>query len=304
LYEAYCHPQADEKAAAAYLDDMIAETMRRFNAMFPGAAAGTGVIFGNFNQIPILSLESDPAVDFKYYLDMQVNLVANSPDCAGLATIGYWGTYYGDEELARWSFLLMRHYAVEGRKDMLSARYGFKYKPGFVANGDFSDGLKGWTLAPAAAGAIRAQTIAGYGKNCQGRWGAGKAGDTVCAMTRQAGRPNRIQQTAEGLVVGKLYCLQFVTADRKNVVGKKFNPRRYGLAAKLDGAQIVPEKSFVHVDRRHGGRYDHNDNVGQINLNRIVFRATSPTLVVAFDDADASPGEELILNFVQLKPYF
>jgi len=303
LFEAYCHPQADEKAAAAYLDDMIAETMRRFNTMLPGAAAGTGIIFGNFNQIPIISLEHDPAVDFKYFLDMQVNLIANSPDFAGLATTGYWGTYYGDEELARWSFLLMRHYAVEGRRDMLSARYGFKYAPGFLANGDFADGLNGWTLAPAAAGSIRANTVAGYGKNSQGRWGAGKAGDTVCVLARQPGEPNHMQQAARGLTVGKAYCLQFVTADRKDVLAKKSNPRHYGIAAELEGAEILAAKSFVHVDRRAGGRYSHNDNVGKINLNRIVFRAKSPTLVVRFNDAAAQPGEELMINFIQLKPY-
>jgi hypothetical protein len=303
LFEAYCHPQADEKAAAAYLDDMIGETMRRFNATFPGAAAGTGIIFGNFNQIPIISLEHDPAVDFKYFLDMQVNLVANSADFAGLATTGYWGTYYGDEELARWSFLLMRHYAVEGQKGMLSARYGFKYAPGHLTNGDFADGLKGWTLAPTGAGSIRAETMPGYGKNSQGRWGAGKAGDTVCVFARQAGQPNRMRQTASGLTVGKAYSLQFVTADRKDVVGKKFNPRRYGIAAELKGAEILPDKSFIHIDRRGGGRYAHNDNVAKINLNRVIFRAKSSTQVISFNDAGASPGEELLINFIQLKPY-
>ena len=303
LFEAYCHPQADEKAAAAYLDDMIGETMRRFNATFPGAAAGTGIIFGNFNQIPIISLEYDPAVDFKYYLDMQVNLIANSPDFAALATTGYWGTYYGDEELARWSFMLMRHYAVEGHRDMLSAHYGFKYNPGFLANGDFADGLNGWTLMPAATDSIRANTIAGYGKNSQGRWGGGKVGDTVCVLTRHTGQPNRISQTAQGLTVGKAYCLQFVTADRKDVVGKKFNPRRYGIAAELEGAEILSDKSFVHIDRRSGGRYAYNDNVAKINLNRVIFRAKSPTPVITFNDADANPGEELIINFIQLKPY-
>lgn len=303
LFEAYCHPQGDEKAAAAYLDDMIGETMRRFNAMFPGAAAGTGIIFGNFNQIPIISLEHNPSVDFKYFLDMQVHLIANRPEFASLATTGYWGTYYGDEEMVRWSFLLMRHYAVEGHKDMLSARHGFRYQPGFLANGDFADGLKGWTLAPAAPGSIRADAIAGYGKNSQGRWGGGAAGDTVCVLTRQAGQPNRISQTARGLTVGKAYCLQFVTADRKDVVGKKFNPRRYGIAAELDGVEILPHKSFVHVDRRDGGRYARDGNVAKINLNRIVFRARFPTQVIAFHDAGASPGEELLINFIQLKPY-
>lgn len=303
LFEAYCHPQADESAAAAYLDNMIGETMRRFNAFFPGAAAGTGIIFGNFNQIPIISLEHNPAVDFKYFLDMQVNLVANGPDFKNLATVGYWGTYYGDEELARWSFLLMRHYAVEGRKEMLSQRYGFTYAPGFLADGDFAEGLKGWTVSPAAAGSVRAETLPGYGKNSQGRWGGGKAGDTVCVMVRQSAATNRVGQTAQGLTVGKAYCLQFVTADRAAVTGKKPAPRRYGIDVELDGAERIDAKSFVHIDRRKGGRYEHNDNVGQINLHRIVFRATSPRLAVTFSDAAAHPGEELMLNFVQLKPY-
>ena len=303
LFEAYCHPQADEKAAAAYLDNMIGETMRRFNAFFPNAAAGTGIIFGNFNQIPVISLEHNPAVDFKYFLDMQVNLVANSPDFKDLATVGYWGTYYGDEEMARWSFKLMRHYAVEGNKEMLSARYGFTYAPGFLANGDFADGLKGWTLSPAAEGALRADTIAGYGKNSQGRWGGGSAGDTVCVMTRQPAATNRISQTVQGMKVGKAYCLQFVTADRSDVLGRKANSRRYGIDVELDGVERIADKSSVHIDKRQGGgRYAHNDNVGKINLNRIVFRATSPTQVVAFNDSKAKPGEELAINFIQLKP--
>ncbi|NLY01309.1 MAG: hypothetical protein GXY83_34900, partial [Rhodopirellula sp.] len=303
LFEAYCHPQDNEQAAAAYLDDMIGETIRRFNAFFPGAAAGTGIIFGNFNQIPIISLEHNPAVDFKYFLDMQVNLIANSPDFKDLATTGYWGTYYGDEELVRWSFKLMRHYAVEGNKEMLSTRYGFKYSPGFLVNGDFADGLNGWTASPAAEGSLRTHAIVGYGKNSQGRWGGGSAGDTVCVMTRTADKPNRISQTANGLEVGRAYCLQFVTADLKDVTGKRYNPRRYGIHAELEGAEILADKGFVHVDRRNQGRYKDNHDVAKVNLNRIVFRAKSPAQVIAFNDEEAAPGEELIINFIQLKPY-
>jgi len=303
LFEAYCHPQPDEKTAAAYLDNMIGETMRRFNVFFPNATAGTGIIFGNFNQIPIISLEHDPSVDFKYFLDMQVNLIANSPDFKDLATTGYWGTYYGDEELARWSFKLMRHYAVEGNRNMLSAHYGFTYNPGLLSNGDFNDGLKSWTLLPAVEGSIRTNTIAGYGKNSQGRWGAGSAGDTVCVMIRHPAATNRISQTARGLKTGKAYCLQFVTADRNDILEKKYNPRRYGIEAEIPGTEMLADKSFVHIDRRKGGRYEHNNNVAKINLNRIVFRASSPTQVITFNDAKAEPGEELVINFIQLKPY-
>lgn len=303
IFEAYCHPQADEKTAAAYLDGMVTETMRRFNAYFPHAAAGSGIIFGNFNQIPIISLEHDPAVDFKYFLDMQVNLVANDPEFADLAVTGYWGTYYGDEELARWSFLLMRHYAVEGRKDMLSAQYGFRYSPGFIANPDFADGLTGWETAPAAEGSVKAETIPGFGKKSEGRWGGGSAGDSVCLMVRGADQPNRISQTVQGLEVGKVYSLQFVTADRKDVAEQKYNPRQYGIDVELAGAEILPERSFVHIDRRNSGKWKGNGDVAKINLHRIVFRATQSTLPVVFTDAAATPGEELVLNFVQLKPY-
>ncbi len=304
LFEAYCHPQKDEQAAAGYLDGMIGETMRRFNTYFPNAAAGTGIIFGNFNQIPIISLEHDPAVDFKYFLDMQVNLIANSPDFKDLATTGYWGTYYGDEEMVRWSFKLMRHYAVEGRKDMLSTRYGFTYKPELVKNPDFAEGLNGWTTSPAAADSVRPQTISGYGKNSQGRWGAGSAGDTVCVMARQSDRPNRISQTASGLEVGRAYCLQFVTAALKDATGKQPEPRQYGIDVELDGVEILPEKSFVHVDRRGRDRAKGGNSAARINLHRVVFRAKSPTQRIAFHDERALPGEELMINFIQLKPYF
>lgn len=304
LFEAYCHPQASEKEASAYLDDMIGETMRRFNTFFPNAAAGTGIIFGNFNQIPIISLEHNPEVDFKYFLDMQVNLVANHPDFKNLATVGYWGTYYGDEELARWSFKLMRHYAVEGRKEMLSGRYGFTYAPGFLKNCDFVDGLKGWSLAPAAEGSIHAETIEGYGKKSQGRWGARQAGDTLCVMTRQPTAANRISQRVRGLKIGTAYSLQFVTTDCTDVVEKKHNPRQYGIEVALEGIQRIAAKSFVHIDRRKSAPGSDKDNLGKVNLHRIVFRATSPELNIVFNDEKAVPGEALGINFIQLKPYF
>ncbi|NUP99641.1 MAG: hypothetical protein HUU35_07290, partial [Armatimonadetes bacterium] len=303
LYEAYCHPQDDEATARAYLDNFVTDTMRALKRFYPGVEAGTGIIFGNFNQMPIISLEHNPAVDFKYFLDMQVNLIANHPEFANLATTGYWGTYYGDEELARWSFLLMRHYVVEGRKEMLSERYGFRYLPGFVTNPDFAQGLTGWEVKPAAPESIQTATLPGYGQAVQGRWGGAGAGDKVCVMVRQAGAANQVAQRVRGLEVGKAYVLQFVTANRRDLADPKHTPGRHGLDVVLEGANLLPERGYVHIDRRKEARGRAPEQVGQINLHRVVFRATTAEQSIVFTDQAAAPGDELVLNFVQLKPY-
>ena len=245
LFEAYCHPQADEPAAAAYLDGMIGETMRRFNAFFPNAAAGTGIIFGNFNQIPIISLEHDPAVDFKYFLDMQVNLVANSPDFKDLATIGYWGTYYGDEELVRWSFQLMRHYAVEGNRDLLSARYGFHYNPGLLVNGDFADGTEGLDRVAGRRGlhphrhdrrgTARPARAAGAPAPRETRsasWSARRASPTGSA------KPPRASQAGQGLLPAVRHG-RLQGCDREELQPAPLRHR-----AELDGAEILPRQEL------------------------------------------------------------
>ncbi|MGI5924188.1 MAG: hypothetical protein ACOX9E_09610 [Lentisphaeria bacterium] len=305
LFEAYCHSRPDEQDARDYLQSRMVDTMDCFKQFFPNAAAGTGMILGNFNQIPIISLDVNPEVDYKYYLDMQVNLLANHPSFRDLATTGYWGSYYDDEELYRWSFALMRHYCVEGHTGMLSEQYGYRYQPGHLRNGDFNRGLEAWQLSPAAADAIQAASFPGYGKNSQARWGAGGGvGDMFCLFKRREGQASSISQTATGLVPGSIYTLQFVTADYQDMQQKRFQPRRHGLTAQLgDGAELLPEQSYVFVDRRNSARKK-DDGHARINLHHLRFRAIAESVAVSFSDADAAPGEELALNYIMLKPYF
>jgi len=71
----------------------------------------------------------------------------------------------------------------------------------------------------------------------------------------------------------------------------------------LEGADVLAGKSFVHIDRRKKHHGATAETLAKINLHRIVFRAGSPSRDVVFSDARAKPGEELVLNFVQLKPY-
>ena len=303
IFEAYCHSRPSEEDAVSYLNDRVVDTMERFNEYFPDAILGSGMLFGNFNQIPIISLDVNPEVDFKYYLDMQLNLVATNPAFRDLAVTGYWGSYYDDEELYRWSFRLLRHYCVEGNTEMLSKAYGYVYSPGHLRNCDFVDGLTHWAADPPDT--LRADRFAGYGKGSQRRWGApGGTGDTFCVFARGAGRASTLTQTARGLSPGKVYTLQFVTADYKDMVAGKIAPRQLGLDAVLGpGAEIIPERSYVFVDRRNYGRKK-NDGKVRVNLNHVRFRATAPSFTVTFTDAKATPGTEIALNYVMLKPYF
>ncbi len=83
-------------------------------------------------------------------------------------------------------------------------------------------------------------------------------------------------------------------------------PKQFGLNAVLDaGAEVIPEKSYVYVNRRNSGRKK-DDGLARVNLHHIRFRAAAPsvTVTVTFTDAEAEPGTEIALNYIMLKPYF
>ena len=308
LFEMYCRtPGVDEKEAWAHLKRYVSGTLDTYRAWHPLSVASAGAIFGNFNQMPILSLAHHPEVDYKYYLDMQLNLAANDPSCRDLGAVGYWGCNYADDEMKRWSFALMRHYVVEGHTNMLSKAYGYRYRPGHLVDGDFSDGHAGRVTLPwCTAGNVRVDSHPEFARRSQCRWGGnGGVGDTFAVLTREKGAPASLSQTAKGLVPGRTYCLQFSTFDVKDVKTNRIAPRRFGIDARLgSGVEVRNDLSWVHVDRRKKGRYDFNNDVARVNLHHIVFTAHAAETEIAFDNAAAKVGEELGINAVALNPYF
>ncbi|MCC7493212.1 MAG: hypothetical protein IT204_12720 [Fimbriimonadaceae bacterium] len=303
LFEIYCASRRDEQDATNYLTGRLDDTMLRLAEYFPNAAAGSAMILGNFNQIPIISLDVDPAVDYKVYLDLQLQRIATQPPFRDLAMTGYWGSYYDDEELYRWSMALLRHYCIEGQTTLLSQRYGYRYNPGHLRNGDFADGLQGWTASPAAA--VRPDQLAGYGANSQRRWGAtGRIGDTFAVLQRGADQPSTLAQTATGLTPGQVYTLQFVTVDHPDLVARRVAPQEHRLRAEFGpGAELLPAQSYVHVDRRTTGA-EAAAGWARVNLHHLRFRATAATCQITFTDATAAPGTATALNYVMLKPYY
>ena len=307
LFEAYCHARPNEKDAEDYLRQKLNDTMQAFTNFYPNAAEHSGMLLGNFNQIPVISLDLNPEVDYKYYLDMQLNIIANHPDFANLNTVGYWGSYYDDEELYRWSFKLLRHYAVEGRTDMLSKqpKYNYTYNPGLLVNCDFLDGLNGWTVDAASEKSVKIVKMdADFLRSSQGRWGAGTQGMDLCVLKREEGKPNTLTQVAKGLVPGRTYTLQFITVDYDDQLAHKYNPYKLPLKATLGkGVKILPEKSYVYVDNRKTERVK-NAKGARVNLNHIRFIAEAETVTVTFSDEAAKPGKQYGFNYVMMKPYY
>ena len=302
LFEAYCRTKETEDEARSYLESYITDTIKRYRATYPLAVASACIALGNFNQVPILSLAHHPEVDYKYYLDMQLNMIANDPAFDGLGSVGYWGSYYADEELHRWSFALMRHYVVEGRTEMLSAKHGFSYRPDHISNGDFRATLDPWRTG----GNVRADSFENFASSSENRWGGnGGVGDTFATLVREKGAPSSLRQTAKGLVPGRMYRLRYTAFDVKDVKAKRIAPRKFGITASVgDGAKVDPALTWTHVDRRVKGRYGNNNNCARVNLGQIVFTATAPETEISFSNEAAAEGEELGVHYVSLTPYY
>jgi hypothetical protein len=304
MFEAYGETRPTEAEAAAYLDDFFVGTLKAYKRCLPDAQRhmiyGIGI---HANMLDITQF-AHPQVDPKYFLDMQLNLIANHPEFQGLYGLCTYTSGHADEETVRWMGQLLRHYALEGRRDMLSAEYGLRYLPGHLANGDFDQGTEGWTCAAAEQGSLYAGYHKGYGK-LQKRWTLGGqllgAGDHFLVMKHSEKGPNRISHPVKNLLPGKLYALQFVVADLANLPVAKTPTVQYPLRALLDDVQVVPDSSYVYLDKRRVAC--------GANLQTIVFRANSSSSTLTLSDwasdrdAGGPAGQELIVNFVRLKPY-
>lgn len=300
--EHYCSTRETEEEARQTLRHYVGSTFATYRKIAPEAMGSLGLVYGNFNQVPILSKAHHPEVDYKYYLDMQMNFAANDPLFADIGLIGYWGSYYADEELHRWSFALTRHYVVEGNTNMLSEAYGFRYRPDHLFNGDFRGTLEPWRTE----GKVRADSHMGFASKSQNRWGGSNGvGDTFAVLVREEGAAASISQKIKGLSPGKKYCLQFAAFDVKDVKAHRVAPRHFGVSAKLSsGAEIDEKRSWLHVDKRIKGRYAINNGVARINLHHIVFTARAGEVDLVIDNSAAKPGEELGVNYVSLNPYY
>ncbi|MGI6355692.1 MAG: hypothetical protein GX937_05805 [Lentisphaerae bacterium] len=249
-----------------------------------------------------------PEVDIKYFFDRFYHMLANAPEFDGLYGLGCYNSAHIDEETMRWVARLMRHYAVEGRRDLLSDQYGFRYLPGHLQDGDFVEGFTHWQSRPAAEGTLQATTIKNYGGKIQMRRSKyASRGDHVAIFQRHSSQANQLSQTATGLQPGKLYTLSYVVGDFDDIAEIKPEAPDILLTATLEGAEVIPSGTYVH---RWPNTYRPKAKLASQDTHRILFRAQQERVVITFRDwqAEGVPGgpegQRLVLNFVSLKPYY
>ena len=248
------------------------------------------IAFGLFSMPPG-GINKQPNVDYHVWMDQQMNVVANHPVMADMAGLNWWTTILADEETVRFVGKLYRHYAIEGKTEMLTQDPLFLTH---IQNADFEKGLEGWTLQPAEEGTIQAKSFPRYGR-IEGRYmGLGRPadpehiGDTFLWMKRSENGPNMFSQTIKDLEPGRLYSMKMFTCDYKDLI----NPKKKTLEeanpfigrVALEGVELDTKRSFTET-------YASNPEPPipvWITYHWKVFRAKGPTAKLTVSDW---PGE-------------
>lgn len=302
-WEMYLPEQGDPPAARALLRRQATE-MRAWRAAQPGVEQHMIACLG-YLAAPPESLDGEPAVDYKVWMDMQFRHLATDPAWRGLYGVQEYLSSYCDEEYVRWAGRLYRHYCIEGRTEPLTKD---PYLMTHLRNPDFAGTLAGWTVRPAAPGTITTGRMPGYGY-LEGRYPRRAWGDRFMVMRRSAERPNVVSQLIRGLEPGRLYSLRLFVGDRRDMSQQQ----RYALSVKLEGVVEDSKLSFVHVFPQcygHSAGPYNDDHKAWMNYHYRVFRATARQATITISDW-ATPqepggpaGQELMVNFVQVQPYY
>jgi len=306
-FERYLKEEPTEQAAADSLDRRLITPMVILRKVFPGSERHTVVTLG-YMSAPPESLNTHPGVNYKVWMDMQFNALANNAAFEGLYGVMEYLSSYADEEIVRWTGRLYRHYCIEGNRSLLSKD---PYILPHLQNPDFDNGTDGWTVAPAEEGAIQAKHMDGFSW-LQGRYPQTRQGDNFLWMKRSAAKPNAVSQEIGNLEPGRLYSLKMYSADYQELTQGKSVQQKHALSIALDGVDVIANKTIQHVFpncySHHHGAFD-DKNKAWMNYHERVFRSKGDkarltiTDWASATDAGGPVGQELMVNFVEVQPY-
>jgi hypothetical protein len=308
--ERYLHEMSSEQGARSALETFI-DGIADWDAKEPGVKRQMVIAFGLFSMPPG-SINKQPNVDYHVWMDQQMNLVAYHPVLANIAGLEWWTSTLADEETVRFVGKLYRHYAIDGRTNMLTKDPLFLTH---IQNADFEKGTNHWTLRLAEEGSVAVRSFPRYGR-IEGRYmGLGRPadpehiGDTFLWMKRSEKGPNTFSQNIKDLEPGRLYAMKMFSCDYHDLISPK--PRKLDEALKFTGS-VVLEGVEVDAKRSFTEMYSSNPEPRipvWITYHWKVFRAKTATAKLIVSDwpgaqvPGGSFGQEQIFNFLEIQPY-
>jgi len=284
-----------------------------WNAKEPGVNRDMVIAFGLF-LMPPFGLNKLPSVDYHVWMDQQMHVVANDPTMSGLAGLEWWTTALADDATVRFVGKLYRHYAIEGKTEMLTGDPLFLPH---LENADFEKGTAGWGLHAAEEGSIQAKSFPRYGHIEMRFMGQNRPpdpehiGDAFLWMKRSPKGPNTFSQTIKNLEPGRLYSFEMLSGDYQDLLHprekKVEQANKFIGTVTIEGVEVDPKPSFKEMyptppePRMQTPLW--------ITYHWTVFRAKIPTARLTVSDwpAEKEPkgpfGQEQTFNFLELQPY-
>ena len=304
-FKRYLRCPGTEQAAYDYARRSLLQEARKYRTLCPGSIESMIVCFGYFCA-PNEFLNVAPQANYKTFLDMQFRMVAHEPEFWAARGLHNYLVHYADEETSRWVVHLYRHYGIEGATRP-AATDPFD-SSSLLADGDFADAPRHWRLQPAAPESMTVVDEIHFGW-LQGRYPFTPRGDNALRMVRHADKPNVAAQTIRNLQPGRLYAARMISAVHGDMTGQQ----PHALRLDVRGARVLPEPSYTRVyPNSYAHSYgDYNtDHRAWLTYHWLLFRAEAAEAELtisdwADDDRPGGPiGQPLILNFVQVHPYF
>jgi hypothetical protein len=309
--ERYLHEMSSPKGSQEALHTFV-DGIQDWESKEPGVKPHLVIAFGLFSMPPG-GINKQPNVDFHVWMDQQMKVVANDPAFSGIAGLNWWTSSLADEETVRFVGKLYRHYAIEGKRDLLTKDPLFLTH---IQNADFENGTNRWTLHSAEEGTLASKSFPRYGR-IEGRYmGLGRPadpehiGDTFLWMKRSRKAPNSFSQIIQDLQPGRLYSMKMFSCDYQDLV--KPTVKKQGEATPfmgsvvLDGVDLDAKRSFTEM---YSSSPEPKIPVW-ITYHWKVFRARGTTARVTVSDwpvgqlPAAGFGQEQAFNFLEIQPYW
>ena len=272
------------------------------------------IAFGLFSMPPF-GLNKLPNVDYHVWMDQQMHVVATDPVMAGMGGLEWWTTALADEQTVRFVGKLYRHYAIEGKTDLLTRDPLFLTH---LENADFEQGTAGWEVHAAEAASIQPKSFPRYGHIQMRFMGQNRPpdpehiGDTFLLMKRSPKGAEHVFADDQASRAGPAL---FVRDALLRLSGPAA-PQTENAGA---GEQIRGNRDARR--RRDRSRSDRSERCIPpapeprmptpiwITYHWTIFRAKGPTAKLTVSDwppksePQGAFGQEQIFNFLELQPY-